>query len=156
MNINLTLFGQIITFAFFVWFTIRYVWPPITKALDARQQKIADSIAQADKSLRDVELAERQAFEILRESKEHASHILETANQRAEVILLEAKAAAKIESQDIVTQGHAQVQHIMTQAKEELRAKMGQLVVMTAEKVLRRSIDAQQQQDYIAQAIEGL
>lgn len=156
MNINLTLLGQIITFALFVWFTMKYVWPPITKALADRQQKIADGIAAAEKAQRDMELAERKAMDILQQSKENASHIIEAANQRAEVILAEAKEAARVEGQNIIAQAQDQVTQAVIKAKEELRSHVGQLVVMTAEKVLRRNIDADKQQDLIAAAVQGI
>lgn len=156
MNINLTLLGQIITFALFVWFTMKYVWPPITKSLADRQQKIADGIAAAEKAQRDMELAERKAMDILQQSKENASHIIEAANQRAEVILAEAKEAARVEGQNIITQAQDQVTQAVIKAKEELRSQVGQLVVMTAEKVLRRNIDADKQQDLISAAVQGI
>lgn len=156
MNINLTLLGQIITFALFVWFTMKYVWPPITKALADRQQKIADGIAAAEKCQRDLELAERKAMDILRESKEGASHIIEAANQRAETILAEAKEVARVEGQTIIAQARDQVNQAVIKAKEDLRSQVGQLVVMTAEKVLRRSIDAEKQHDLIAVAVKEI
>lgn len=156
MNINLTLLGQMITFAVFVWFTMKYVWPPITKALADRQQKIADGIAAAEQSQRDLELAERRAMEIVRESKEGASQILEAANKRAETIIEEAREAARVDGQRIVAHAHDQVQQAVVKAKEELRSQVGQLVVMTAEKVLRRDIDASKHHDLIAQAAEEI
>ena len=156
MNINLTLLGQMITFALFVWFTMKYVWPPITKALADRQQKIADGIAAAEQSQRDLELAERKAMDIVRESKEGASHILEAANKRAETIIEEAREAARVDGQRIVAHAQDQVQQAVVKAKEELRSQVGQLVVMTAEKVLRRDIDAAKHHDLIAQAVKEI
>lgn len=156
MNINLTLLGQLITFVLFVWFTMKYVWPPITKALADRQQKIAEGIAAAEKSQRNLELAERKALDILRESKEGASHIIEAANQRAEVILAEAKEAARLDGKNIMAQAQDQIEQSVIKAKDELRSQVGQLVVMTAEKVLCRSIDLEKQQDLITQAIKEI
>lgn len=156
MNINLTLLGQMITFALFVWFTMKYVWPPITKALADRQQKIADGIAAAEQSQRDLELAERRAMEIMRESKEGASHILEAANKRAETIIEEAKEAARVDGQRIVAHAQDQVQQAVVKAKEELRSQVGQLAVTTAEKILRQTIDASKHQELIAQAVKEI
>jgi F-type H+-transporting ATPase subunit b len=156
MNINLTLLGQMITFAVFVWFTMKYVWPPMMKALEERQKKIADGIAAAEQSQRDLELAERKTLEILRESKESASHILEAANKRAETIVEEAREVARLDGQRIVAHAHDQVQQAVVKAKEELRSQVGMLVVMTAEKVLHRNIDVEKHRDLIAQAIEEI
>lgn len=156
MNINLTLLGQMITFAVFVWFTLKYVWPPMTKALADRQQKIADGIAAAEKSQRDLELAERRAVEIVRESREGASNIIEAANKRAEIILEEAKEAARVSGQGIIAQAQDQIQQAVIKAKDELRSQVGQLVVMTAEKVLRCDIDATKHQDLIAAAVKEI
>ncbi len=156
MNLNLTLLGQMITFAVFIWFTMKYVWPPMTKALAERQKKIADGIAAAEQSQRDLELAERTVMEMLRESREQASQIIEAANKRAEIILEEAKEAARLDAQRIVVHAESQVQQAVIKAKEELRSQVGHLVVMTAEKVLRGSIDASKHQALIAQAVEEI
>lgn len=145
-----------ITFAVFVWFTMKYVWPPMTKALAERQKKIADGIAAAEKSQRDLELAERRSVEILRESREGASNIIEAANKRAEIILEEAKEAARVSGQGIIAQAHDQVQQAVIKAKEDLRSEVGRLVVMTAEKVLRSNIDAAKHQELIAAAVKEI
>lgn len=156
MNLNLTLLGQVITFAVFVWFTMKYVWPPMMKALAERQKKIADGIAAAEQSQRDLELAERKAMEILRESRENASNIIEAANKRAETMIEEAKEAARLDGQRIVAHAEVQVAQAIIKAKEELRAQVGQLVIMTAEKVLQASLDASKHQQLIAQAVEEI
>lgn len=156
MNINLTLLGQMLTFAVFVWFTMKYVWPPMMKALAERQKKIADGLAAAEQSQRDLELAERKALEMLRESRENASHIIEAANKRAETIIEEAKEAARVDGQRIVANAQEQVQQAVISAKEALRSEVGQLVVMTAEKILRRTIDSAKHQDLIAQAVNEI
>ena len=156
MNLNLTLLGQMITFAIFVWFTMKYVWPPMMKALAERQKKIAEGIAAAEQSERSLELAERKAQDMLRESRENASHIIEAANKRAEHIIEEAREVARADSQRIITQAQEQVQQAVIKAKEELRSQVGQLVVMTAEKVLRRAIDPAKHQEFITQAVEEI
>ncbi|MES2204595.1 MAG: F0F1 ATP synthase subunit B [Pseudomonadota bacterium] len=156
MNINLTLLGQMITFALFVWFTMKYVWPPMMKALAERQKKIADGLAAAEQSQRDLELAELKSLEIIRESKEGASHIIEAANKRAEVIIEEAKEAARVDGQRIVAHAQDQVNQAVVKAKEELRSQVGQLAVATAEKILRQTIDASKHQELIAQAVKTI
>lgn len=156
MNINLTLLGQMITFALFVWFTMKYVWPPMMKALAERQKKIADGLAAAEQSQRDLELAERRSLEIIRESKEGASHIIEAANKRAEIIIEEAKETARVDGQRIVAHAQEQVNQAVVKAKEELRSQVGQLAVATAEKILRQTIDASQHQALIDQAVKEI
>ena len=91
MNLNLTLIGQAIAFAVFVWFCMKYVWPPVMQALQERQKKIADGLDAASRATRDLELAQEKADETLRESKEQAQQILEQANKRANQIVEEAR-----------------------------------------------------------------
>lgn len=156
MNINLTLLGQMITFALFVWFTMKYVWPPMMKALSERQKKIADGLAAAEQGQRDLELAERKALDIIRESKEGASHIIEAANKRAEVIIEDAKETARADGQRIVAHAQDQVNQAVVKAKEALRSQVGQLAITTAEKILRQTIDASKHHDLIAQAVKEI
>lgn len=154
MNLNLTLLGQMLTFAVFVWFTMKYVWPPITKALADRQKKIADGLAAAEQGERNQELAERKAQELLQESKLKASHIIEEANKRADHLSEEAKETARGESQRIINHAHEQIEQEVVKAKQDLQNQVGRLVIDTAEKVLGRSIDEKKHQDLIQQAIK--
>lgn len=154
MNINLTLLGQMITFAIFVWFTMKYVWPPITKALSERQKKIADGLAAAEQGQRDQELAERKSAELLRETKLKASQIIEEANKRAGNITEEAKESAREEGQRIIHHAHEQIEQEVVKAKQDLQNQVGRLVIDTAEKILARSIDADKHQDLIQQAVK--
>lgn len=154
MNINLTLLGQMITFAIFVWFTMKYVWPPITKALSERQKKIADGLAAAEQGQRNQELAERKAAELLRETKLKASQIIEEANKRASNITEDAKETAREEGQRIIHHAHEQIEQEVVKAKQDLQNQVGRLVIDTAEKVLGRSIDAEKHQDLIQQAVK--
>lgn len=156
MNINLTLLGQMLTFALFVWFTMKYVWPPMMKALAERQKKIADGLAAAEQSQRDLESAERKALEIIRESKESALQIIDAANKRSEIIVEEAKEAARIEGQRILSHAQDQVHQAVIKAKEELRSQVGLLAVTTAEKILRQTIDSTKHQELIAQAVKEI
>ncbi len=156
MNLNLTLLGQMITFAVFVWFTMKYVWPPMTKALTERQKKIAEGIAASEKSQRELELAERKVMEMLQQSRDAASQIIESANKRAEIIIEEAKEGARLDAQRILSHGQAQIEQAVIKAKEELRLELGNLVLMTTEKVLGRSMDAVLHQELINQAINEI
>ena len=98
MNINLTLIGQMIAFAGFVWFCMKFVWPPIMAAMQEREQKIADGLAAADRASHDLELAKEKAVERLKEAKEEAAGIIDAANKRANQLVEEAKDAAVVEA----------------------------------------------------------
>ena len=91
MNINLTLFGQMVTFAFFVWFCMKFVWPVIIEAMEERQKKIADGLDAADRAMRDLELAQNKATDQMKEAKQEAAGIVDQANKRANQIVDEAK-----------------------------------------------------------------
>ncbi len=141
MNINMTLIGQTIAFAIFVWFCIKYVWPPISSALHERQKKIADGLDAASRASRDLELAQEQAAETLRESKEQASQILEQANKRASQMVEEAREQARAEGERLVASARAEIDQEINRAKEELRAQVSHLAIVGAERVLEASID---------------
>jgi F-type H+-transporting ATPase subunit b len=141
MSINLTLLGQMITFALFIWFTMRYVWPPINKAIQERQKTIADGLEAAEKGKRELELAKHKSVQILRDAKLEASHIIEQSNQRAGQIVEEAKEQARKESQQIVDYAQVQVEQMKQSAKAELAEGYASLVVDGAEKVIEKEID---------------
>ncbi len=142
MNINLTIIGQIIAFAFFVVFCMKYVWPPITGALAERKKKIAEGLDAADRAQRDLELAQEKAVSDMRKSKEEAAAIIEQANKRANQIVDEAKEKAREEAGRLVTAAQAEIDQEANRAKEVLRAQVAALVVAGAEKILEASVDA--------------
>jgi len=141
VNINMTLIGQTIAFAIFVWFCIKYVWPPISSALHERQKKIADGLDAASRASRDLELAQEQAAQTLRESKEQSSQILEQANKRASQMIEEAREQARAEGERLVASARAEIDQEINRAKEELRVQVATLAVAGAERVLEASID---------------
>jgi len=141
VNINMTLIGQTFAFAIFVWFCIKYVWPPISTALHERQKKIADGLDAASRASRDLELAQEQAAQTLRESKEQASQILEQANKRSAQIVEEAREHARTESERIVAGARAEIEQETQRAKEELREQVSHLAIIGAERVLESSVD---------------
>jgi F-type H+-transporting ATPase subunit b len=142
MNLNATLLGQMITFAVFVWFTMKYVWPPITKAMEEREKKIADGLAAGEKAHHDLELAKAKAIETLKEAKEQAAHIIAEANGRASHIVQEAKQAAVHEGEVMISRAEAEIAQKYNQAKEALRTETATLAVSMAEKIVERDIDA--------------
>lgn len=141
MNINMTLIGQTIAFAIFVWFCLKYVWPPISNALHERQKKIADGLDAASRATRDLELAQERANETLRESKEQASQILEQANKRSAQMIEEAREQARAEGERLVVGARAEIEQEIHRAKDELRAQVSTLAVAGAERVLEASVD---------------
>jgi F-type H+-transporting ATPase subunit b len=141
MNINLTLLGQVIWFAIFVWFCMKFVWPPITRAMEERKNKISEGLSAADRAERDLELAQEKASANLKEAKEQASEIIEQANRRASQIVEEARGQAQTEHDRIVEQGRSEVEQEMNRAREQLRAQVSQLAIEGAEKVLRKEVN---------------
>lgn len=142
MNINLTLIGQSITFAIFVWFCMKVVWPPIVNALEARRKQIADGLAAADRGKHELELAARRATETLHDAKQKAAEIIAQAEKRAAQLIDEAKTAAKGEGERQLAAAQAEIQQEVFRAREQLREQVANLVVAGAEKVLRREVDA--------------
>ncbi len=137
----MTLIGQTIAFAIFVWFCIKYVWPPISTALHERQKRIAEGLDAASRASRDLELAQEQASQTLRESKEQASQILEQANKRSAQMVEEARVQARAEGERIIASARAEIDQEIQRAKDELRAQVSSLAVVGAERVLEASVD---------------
>jgi F-type H+-transporting ATPase subunit b len=141
VNINLTLFGQMVTFAFFVWFCMKFVWPVILKAMEERQQKIADCLDSADRSVRYLDAAQSKVSDQLKEAKQEAAGIIDQANKRANQIVDEAKQQAAAEGERLKVAAQAEIEQEVNRAKEELRATVAGLALAGAEKVLEASID---------------
>jgi F-type H+-transporting ATPase subunit b len=142
VNINLTLIGQLIAFAVFVLFCMRYVWPPITAAMADRQRKIADGLAAADRASHDLEIAQKQAVEHMTEAKREAAGIIESANKRAAQLIEEAKAAAEAEADRVKAAASAEIEQERARAQEQLMSQVSALAVAGAEKILGAEIDA--------------
>lgn len=141
MNLNLTLIGQAIAFAVFVFFCMKYVWPPVTQALAERQKKIADGLDAASRATRDLELAQEKASETLRESKDEAARIIEQTHKRSNQMIEEARENARAEGERMVAQARAEITQEINQAKDELRGQVASLAVIGAERILESSID---------------
>ncbi|WP_114416799.1 F0F1 ATP synthase subunit B [Marinospirillum perlucidum] len=141
MNMNLTLLGQSVAFAIFVWFCMKYVWPPIAEAMRERQKKIAEGLDSASRAQRDLELAQEKAAQTLREAKDQSAQILEQANKRATLTIEEAKEQARAEGQRLVEAAKAEIDQEINRAKDELRDQMSDLIIEGAEKILESSVD---------------
>lgn len=141
MNLNLTLIGQAIAFAVFVWFCMKFVWPPVMQALQERQKKIADGLDAASRATRDLELAQEQAAEQLKESKEQAAEIIEQAHKRANQMIEEARDNARLEGERMIESARGEIEQETQRAKEELRTQVAALAIQGAERILDSSID---------------
>lgn len=150
MNINATLLAQAIMFALFVWFCMKFVWPPIMQALADRQKRIADGLAAADRGKHELELAAKKSAQELRAAKEKASEIIAQAEKRAAEVIDEAKSNAKVEGDRIIAGAKAEIDQEVNRAKEGLRQQVAELAVAGAEKILRREIDAKAHGDMLA------
>lgn len=141
MNINVTLFAQMIAFAIFVWFCMKYVWPPIMAALEERKAKIAEGLAAAERGQHEQELGQQRALGIMKEAKGAASEIIGQAQNRAAEIVDEAKQDAKTEGERLIVAARAEIDQESNRAREELRSKVGDLAMAAAEKILQKEIN---------------
>ena len=142
MNINYTLFGQMISFAILIWFTVKFIWPPLIKAIEERQQKIAEGLAAADRSQKDLAQTHDKVNEALKEARVKANEIIEQAHQRANSIVDQAKTDAVVEATRQKALADADILASANRAREDLRRQVSVLAVSGAEKLLRREIDA--------------
>jgi F-type H+-transporting ATPase subunit b len=149
MNINLSLFAQAASFALFIWFTVKFVWPPIIRAIEQRQKTVADGLAAAERGKQDLELASRRANDLIREAKEQAQVIIAQADKRGVQLVEEAKASAKAEGERMITAAKAEIEQEVSRAKDTLRAQVAVLAVQGAEKILRREVDAKAHADLL-------
>jgi len=142
MNINFTLIAQAIAFAVLIWFTVKFVWPPLLTAIEARQKEIADGLAAAQEGKSALEVAAKKSETTLNEAKQKATEIIGQAEKRAAQIIDEAKGNAKAEGDRIIAGAKAEIDQEVNRAKEGLRAQVSTLAVAGAEKILRKEIDA--------------
>lgn len=150
MNINLTLIAQALSFAIFIWFTVKFVWPPLLNVVEARQKTIADGLAAADRGKHELELSAKKAAQELRAAREKSSEIIAQAEKRASEIIDKAKNDAKAEGDRLITGAKAEIDQEVNRAKEGLRQQVAQLAVAGAEKILRREIDAKAHGEMLA------
>ncbi len=149
MNINLTMFAQALTFAILIWFTVKFVWPPLLSAIESRQKTIADGLADAERAKHDLELASKRSADILREAKERAGEIVTNGEKRASEIVEQAKAQAKVEGDRIIAGAKAEVDQEVFRAKEQLRTQVSAIALAGAGKILGREIDAKAHNDLL-------
>ena len=149
MSINATLLAQMVVFAILVWFTMKYVWPPLVRAMDERKAKIADGLAAAERGHHEHELAEKRAKDTLVVAKQQAAEIKAAAEKQATVIIEEAREKAKEEGGRQLAAAQAEIAQETNKAREALRAKVAELAVLGAEKILRKEINADAHKDIV-------
>jgi F-type H+-transporting ATPase subunit b len=141
VNINATLFLQAVVFAILVWFTMKFVWPPITRALDERAQKIADGLAAADKARTELAAANQRVEQELASSRNETAARLADAERRAQQIIEDAKLRAADEASKIMAAAKADAEQQVVQAREALRDQVAVLAVKGAEQILRKEVN---------------
>lgn len=142
MNINATLIGQMITFGLLVWFTMNFVWPPLIKAMQDRQKRIAEGLASAERGIHEQELARARAAEMLKDAKQQAAEIIAQAQKRAVELVEQSKSEARAEGERQLHAARAEIELEVNRAREHLRTEVAGIAVAGASKILKREIDA--------------
>ncbi|MDE3935947.1 F0F1 ATP synthase subunit B [Glaesserella parasuis] len=156
MNLNATLIGQLIAFALFVWFCMKFVWPPLIKAIETRQANIADALASAENAKQEQADTKVLVEQELAKAREEAQHIIDLATKRRNEILESVQVEAEAEKAKIIEQGYAEVENERRRVQEELRQKVAALAVAGAEKIVGRSVDAAANNDIIDKLVAEL
>ena len=141
MDLNATLLGQMITFAIFVIFTMKFVWPPLVKAMEERRKKIADGLAAAERGVRELEIARHKSAEILKEAKIQAASIVDQAHKRATQTIEDAKITARNEGERLINLAKEDIEKEVLSAKSMLRTQAAHIAVTGAERILQQEID---------------
>jgi len=149
MSFNLTLIAQAVAFALFIWFTVKFVWPPLLRAIEARQKTIADGLAAAEEGKRSLEASNKRADEEIKKARDRAAEVLTQAEKRAAQMVEEAKNAAKDEGNREKAAAKAEIAQQVTRAREQLRDHVASLAVAGAEKILRREVDSKAHADLL-------
>jgi F-type H+-transporting ATPase subunit b len=156
VNLNATLIGELIAFTVFVLFCMKYVWPPLNGAIEARQKKIEDGLAATDKAEQELEVARKQAAEQLKEAKAQAADIVEQAKKRAALIVDEETTRGQQEREKIIAQGHSEIESERSRVSEELRKQVATLSVVGAERILEREINQAAHSDIVEKLVAEL
>ncbi|MDO5651173.1 MAG: F0F1 ATP synthase subunit B [Moraxella sp.] len=149
--INYTIFGQMIAFAFFLWFCMKFVWPPLIGAINERQRKIEEGLNAAEKAKADLASAEEKVEQEFEAAKSEAAAIIDKANKTANQMIEDAKAQARLESERIISQAHITIDQEIVQTREQLRSQVAELAVLGAEKILEDKIDEQKHASMLSQ-----
>ena len=150
MNINMSLIGQMVTFLIFVWVVMTKVWPPLMDAVEARRKKIADGLAAAERGQQDLAKAESKVEELITDARGQAAEILDQARARANEIVAEGKAEGARERERQLAAPRAEIEQETNKAREALRSQVSAVAIASAEKILKREIDAGAHEDLLA------
>ncbi|NDP41225.1 MAG: F0F1 ATP synthase subunit B [Aromatoleum sp.] len=150
MDINLTLLMQAVAFAAFIWFTAKFVWPPLMHAIETRQKQIADGLAAGEQGKQSLASAEKRIAEMLAEAKSRSHEIIVQGEKLGSETIEAAKTEAKVEADRIITAAKAEIQQEVARAKESLRNQVSDLAVAGATKILKREVDAKAHADLLA------
>jgi F-type H+-transporting ATPase subunit b len=150
MDINMTLLGQTVAMIVFVWFCMKIIWPPIMQAIEERQTQIADGLAAAERGQQNLDKARVQADEIVGDARKQATTILDQAHSRASEIVAEGKTDGAKERERQVAAAKVEVEQESNRAREELRGQVSAIALASAEKILRREIDAKTHEDILS------
>ena len=156
MNITFSIIAQALVFLAFIVFTIKFVWPPMLRAIEMRQKTIADGLAAADRGHKSLEISAKQAADEIQAARTRAAEILGQAEKRASQMIEAAKAAAKEESGREKAAARAEIDQDVSRARETLREQVASLAVAGAEKILRREVNSQAHADLLAQLKKDL
>jgi len=145
-----------ITFTLLVWFTMKYIWPPLIGAIEERKSKIAEGLAAAEKGQEDMDLAAKNAANVIKEAKQQSADIVNLAQKRANEIVEESKTTAKVEGERLVTAAQAQIQQEMQQAQEAMRKEVSALALKAASQILQQEVDKNKHKNLISKVSEQL
>jgi len=156
VDINATLIGQTIAMIVFVWFCMKFIWPPLLEAIEERQEKIAEGLAAADKGEETLVAAKAEADEIVSDARKQATGILDQAHSRANEIVADGKADGVKERERQLDAAKAEIEQEANRAREELRGQVSAIAVASAEKILQREIDDKQHEDILGKLASEL
>jgi len=156
VDINATLIGQTIAMIVFVWFCMKFIWPPLLEAIEERQQKIADGLAAADKGDQKLAEAQAEAEQVILDARKQATGILDQAHARANEIVADGKNDGVKERDRQLTAAKADIEQESNKAREELRGQVSAIAIASAEKILRREIDDKQHEDILGKLASEL
>jgi F-type H+-transporting ATPase subunit b len=156
LDINLTLIGQTIAMIVFVWFCMKYIWPPILNAIEERQEQIAEGLAAAEKGQDKLLQAQAEAEEIVADARKQATSILDQAHARANEIVAEGKSDGVKERERQLTAAKAEIEQEANKAREELRGQVSAIAIASAEKILRREIDDKAHEDILGKLAQEI
>jgi len=156
VSINATLIAQMLVFLILVWFTMKFIWPPIMKAMEERAKRIADGLEAADRARKELADANTRADDEVRKARAEAAVIIERANQQAGQIVDKARADALLEAAKQKAQAQADIENMAHRARAELRGQVATLAVQGAEKILGREVNAATHKALLDQLVEGI